>query len=65
MMAKQNRSQPEQVNIRMTAAQRDLLERATAKLVAHIPGGRAPLGPWLLELGLAEARRILGEKKER
>jgi hypothetical protein len=60
-VTKQNRSADAQINIRMSAEQRALLERATAVLVKGIPGGRVPLGPWLLELGLAEAKRILGK----
>lgn len=34
-------------------------------VLAGVPGARVPLGPWLLQLGLAEARRVLSEKKER
>jgi len=66
MVAKQPRSQDAQVNIRLTSDERELLERATAVLAAKAgPAGRVPLGPWLKGLGLAEAKRILGEKKER
>jgi hypothetical protein len=58
----QNRNTDTQVNVRLTSAQRETLEKATAKLVAGVPGAKVPLGPWLLQLGLAEAKRILGGK---
>jgi hypothetical protein len=46
----------------MTNEQRALLDRAIARLVEGVPGGRVPLSTLLLELGLAEALRILGQK---
>ena len=58
----QNRNTDTQVNVRLTSAQRETLEKATAKLVAGVPEAKVPLGPWLLQLGLAEAKRILGGK---
>jgi len=61
-MPPQKRATDAQINIRLTAEQRQTLERATAKLVAGVPSAKVPLGPWLLSLGLAEAKKILGGK---
>jgi hypothetical protein len=57
------RTQTTQLNIRLTDEQRNRLEAAAMKLVTGIPGARVHIGPWLLELGLAEADRILAAKK--
>ena len=57
------RTQTSQINIRLTDEQRSRLEAATSKLVANIRGAKVNLGPWLLELGLAEADKILGQGK--
>jgi hypothetical protein len=51
------RLQDTQVNVRMTAAQKARLERATE---TGLEGLRIPLGPWLLALGLREADTKLG-----
>jgi hypothetical protein len=58
------RTQTSQVNIRLTMEQRARLEAATAKLVEGVRGARVPLSRWLLELGLAEADRILGPARK-
>lgn len=57
-----NRSTDTQINIRMKTDQKELLERAAAKKVEGIAGAKVALSGWLLDLGLREAKKILGEK---
>ena len=58
--APQNRSTDTQVLVRMTDQQRKKLEAAVAKLAAGRPGLRPVVARFLLDVGLAEAEKILG-----
>lgn len=57
------RSTTSQLNIRLTEEQKTRLEKAVAKLVEGVPGGRVALSKWVLELALIEADRVLTGKR--
>jgi len=58
----QNRSTDTACLVRMTSAQRARLEAALGKLAEGKPGLKPVVAKFLLELGLAEADRILGKE---
>jgi hypothetical protein len=58
----QNRTTDTACLVRMTSAQRARLEAAVGKLAEGRPGLKPVLARFLLELGLAEADRILGRE---
>jgi hypothetical protein len=57
------RNQKTQLNIRLTEAELERLEAAASHLVAGIPGAKVAISRWMVELALAEADRLLGDKK--
>jgi hypothetical protein len=56
----QNRSTDTACLVRMTRAQRERLEEAVKKSAEGKPGLKPVVARFLLEVGLAEADRILG-----
>jgi len=45
------------ISVRMTEEERDTIRRAAARLVAHVPGARMAVSAFLLQAGLAAARK--------